>query len=162
MKLMTRLSILTASVVALSGGLAAAQSPATAASVDPAKRAAIFRIMELTNAADQVIRTMEAGMPAQRAANPQIPAAFWDRFMKRAKEKRGDFLESLVPVYDRYFSLSDLNEIARFYESPIGKRLLVAMPQLLQESMMEGQKWGFRIGQEIGEEMARDGSATRQ
>ena len=70
--------------------------------------------MDMTKAADLLIRGMESGMPAQRASNPQIPAEFWDRFLKRAREKRGDFLEAMVPTYDRAFTLSDLNEIIRF------------------------------------------------
>jgi hypothetical protein len=100
---------------------------------------------------------METAMPAQRAANPLIPDVFWDRFLKRARDKRGEFLEALVPIYDRYFSLADLNELIRFYGSPLGKKLLSATPQIARESILEGQRWGFRIGQEVGEELAREG-----
>ena len=156
--MITRLCLLAATVVSVSS-VANGQAPDVA--VDPAKRAAIRRILEISKAADQVIRTMEAAMPAQRATNPLIPDAFWDRFLKRARERRGEFIDALVPIYDRHFSLSELNEIIRFYETPIGKRLLVATPLIINESMQEGQRWGFRLGQEIGEELAREGVAPK-
>ncbi len=160
MPTMTRLSLLAATAVTLSSSVASGQSPAVV--VDPAKSAAIHKVLEITQAGDQMIRTIEAGMPAQRAANPQIPDIFWDRFLKRAREKRGEFLESLVPIYDRNFSLADLNEVVRFYETPAGKRMLAAMPQVVGESMQEGQRWGFRIGQEIGEELTREGLVPKR
>lgn len=155
MSTVSRLCVLVGAAVALNGSLAIGQSAGPA--IDPAKRAAVLQLLEITKTADQVLLGMELAIPMQRAANPRIPDAFWDRFSKRARDKRGELLEALVPIYDRNFSLSDLNELIRFYKSPLGTRLLTATPQLTREAMLEGQKWGARIGQEIGEELTREG-----
>ena len=141
-------------LVTISGAL---QAQASGATVDPAKLTVIRRILEVTKAADQMLVAMEASLPMQRATNPQIPAVFWDRFLTRAREDRGALLDSLVPIYDRNFSLADLNELLKFYESPTGKRFITATPQVTRESMLAGQKWGILIGQQIGEQLAREG-----
>src|SRR5439155_22378005 len=60
----------------------AQQNPA---SVDPAKASVIRHLLELTGAARLAMRGMEAMVPAQRAVNPQIPSAFWDAFLARAR-----------------------------------------------------------------------------
>ncbi len=41
---------------------------------------------------------METALPAQRASNPRIPAVFWDRFAERARSRRSEFVELLVPI----------------------------------------------------------------
>jgi uncharacterized protein len=127
------------------------------ASVDPAKVAVIRQILDITRAADQMIVTMEATLPAQRLSNPAVPAVFWDRFIARAREQRTALLDSLIPVYDKNFTTSDLKELLRFYESPAGRRLIAATPNIARESVLVGQRWGFVIGQEVGEQLKREG-----
>jgi uncharacterized protein len=130
---------------------------ARGAAMDPAKVAVIRQILEVTKAADQMLVALEATIPAQRAGNPAIPAVFWDRFVARARERRGALLDSLIPVYDRNFTTADLTELLRFYGTPVGKRLLAATPNTARESVAVGQQWGFVIGQEIGEQLKREG-----
>ena len=126
-------------------------------SKNPEKEAVIRRILEVTKTADLILTTMEAGLPAQRAANPAIPAVFWDRFAARARAESPSLIDSLVPVYDGLFTIEELKELVRFYETPLGKRLIAATPALSREAMMVGQRWGFVIGQQIGEQLQREG-----
>jgi hypothetical protein len=104
---------------------------------------------------------IEAGLPAQRAANPNIPAAFWDRFAARVRNERGTLIDSLVPIYDRLFNVDELKELLRFYQTPFGKRFIAASPDLARESILAGQRWGFVIGQEIGAQLQREGLVPR-
>lgn len=125
--------------------------------VDPTKAAAIRRLLDLTGAARLALSGMEAMVPAQRAANPQIPAAFWTAFLARARRGLPQLVDSLVPVYASHFSQAELDQLVRFYESPIGKHLSEVQPLILQESMQVGQTWGAVIGREVGESLARSG-----
>src|SRR5688572_27165321 len=70
----------------------------------PEKEAAIRRILAVTKTADLILTTIEAGLPAQGAANPGIPAVFWDRFAARARAESRTLIDSLVPIYDRLFT----------------------------------------------------------
>ncbi len=96
-------------------------------------------------------------VPAQRAANPQIPGAFWDAFLARARRDLPQLVDSLVPVYAAHLSQAELDQLVRFYESPLGKHLSEVQPQILQESMQVGQTWGGVIGRQVGESLSRSG-----
>jgi len=134
---------------------AAAQQPR--ATVDPATTAAIRRLLDLTGAAKLAVQSMEAVMPAQRAANPQIPAAFWDAFLAHARRDMPQLVDSLIPVYAAHYTRAELEELVRFYESPLGKRVAVVQPLITQESIAAGQRWGAAIGQFVGDSLSRAG-----
>jgi hypothetical protein len=63
----------------------------------------------------------------------------------------------MIPIYDRQFTLPELNEIIRFYSSPIGRTLIAATPQITRDAMLAGQKWGIKIGEELSQELTREG-----
>ena len=121
------------------------------------KTAVIRQILIVTHAADQIVGAIEATVPVQRASNPRIPAVFWDRFLVQARERRGEFLDSLVPLYSRTFEVTELKALLQFYQSPLGQRLLDTQPGLMRESVQIGQRWGARIGAEIGQQLAAEG-----
>ena len=135
-------------------GDAAAQA---APQADSAKVAVIRQILDVTHAADQMIGAIEASVPAQRASNPRVPAVFWDRFLVQARARRGEFIDSLVPLYSRTFELAELKALLQFYQGPLGRRLLEAQPILARESMQLGQRWGARIGADVGQQLAAEG-----
>ena len=143
--------------VAVTGVLWAPGEAAAQAQPDPAKVAVIRQILEVTHAADQVVGAIEASVPAQRASNPRIPAVFWDRFLAQARARRGEFIDSVVPIYSRTFELAELKTLLQFYQSPLGHRLLEAQPGVMRESMQLGQRWGARIGADIGQQLAAEG-----
>ena len=121
------------------------------------KTAVIRQILVVTHAADQVVGAIEATVPIQRASNPRVPAVFWDRFLVQARERRGEFLDSLVPLYSRTFEVTELKALLQFYQSPLGQRLLDTQPGLMRESVQIGQRWGARLGAEIGQQLAAEG-----
>ena len=127
------------------------------APVDPAKATTIRHLLDLTGAARLALSGMESMVPAQRAANPQIPGAFWDAFLARARRSLPQLVDAIVPVYASHFSQAELEQLVRFYESPLGKHLSEVQPLILQESMQAGQTWGAAIGREVGESLSRSG-----
>ena len=137
--------------------VASAQTPA----LDARKAAVIHQILEEIHAADQMIAVMEATLPAQRAALPNIPAVFWDRFMAAARAQRGELVEMIVPIYSQRFELAELEQLLAFYKTPIGRRLLTVQPAIIQDSARAGQAWGARLGMEIGEQLAREGLVVK-
>src|SRR5258705_3237792 len=141
-------------VVALVAVTVAAPTLAQRRPVDPANAATIRRLLDLTGAAKLAVQNMEALVPAQRAANPLIPAAFWDAFMAHARRDINQLVDSLVPIYAAYFTKAELDQLLRFYESPIGRRLAQQQPIILQESVQVGQRWGSAIGREVGDSLA--------
>jgi hypothetical protein len=151
MTLSVRRVILVTLLALAVGAPAGAQRP----SVDPATATTIRRLLDLTGAAKLALQSMEQMMPSQRAANPQVPAAFWDAFLAHARRDVPHLVDSLVPVYAAHFTKSELDQLVRFYESPLGRRLSAVQPQITQESMQVGQRWGAIIGTAVGDSLAR-------
>jgi len=59
------------------------------------------------------------------------------------------FNEIFYALYDEHFSIDELKEIARFYNSPTGKRLLAAMPEISRRSMEAAQEQSKGIGYKV-------------
>jgi hypothetical protein len=132
-----------------------AQQPT--AHVDSAKAAAIRHLLQLSRTAENMARGMEAMLPAQRAANPRVPAAFWDAFAARARTQVGQLLDSLVPIYAAHFSRAEIDQLVQFYSSPIGQHLAEVQPLMTQESVEVGQRWGAVLGRQIADSLQRAG-----
>jgi hypothetical protein len=49
-----------------------------------------------------------------------------------------EMIDAVVPIYQRHFTSADVEELVRFYSSPVGQKLLNEQPKMLQESMQAG------------------------
>ena len=125
------------------------QSPASAPA-DSAKLQLIRQLLAKVRVTDQALQVMEQQLPAQRAANPRVPAVFWERFMEQARARRGELDEGYAALYDRHFTTAEIRQLLSFYDTPIGRRFLEVQPALMREGMALGQEWGSRIGAEVG------------
>ena len=135
----------------------AQQGAAAAAQVEPEKAAAIRQLLRVTRATELMVTSIETSLPAQKAANPRIPEAFWEEFTARLRADVDGFIELLVPLYDKYLTLDEIRQLIEFYESPLGRRLVEVQPTLAAESMLAGQQWGARLGQEVAADLAARG-----
>jgi hypothetical protein len=48
--------------------------------------------------------------------------------------------ENTVAVYARHFSMEDIEGLTKFYESPVGQRVLKSLPEAQQEAFSSGQQ----------------------
>ena len=133
----------------------AAQQGQTA--VDSGTAASIRQLLALTGSAKLVVRGLETMVPAQRAANPRMPAAFWDAFLARARHDTTQLMQLIIPIYAAHFTKDELEGLVRFYQTPLGRRLAEVLPVIGQESMQAGQSWGANIGRQVAESLAQSG-----
>ena len=70
--------------------------------------------------------------------------------------RRAELLDEIAGLYAQRLEAAELRAVAQFYRSPIGSKLIDVQPQIMQESMQAGQRWGARIGREIEEEARRE------
>jgi hypothetical protein len=147
--------LLVAGVMVAAPGFAQSHAP-----FDTATTNTIRRLLELVHAATVMQQGIEAMIPAQRAASPQIPAAFWDVFLAHTRRNLPRLVDALVPIYASRFSKAELDELVRFYASPVGRHLAEAQPAMMQESMVLGQAWGAEIGREIADSLQHKGDGA--
>lgn len=127
-----------------------AQQIANPGPPDPARITAARTFLDASGTVNTMVAAMRANLPVQRAAMPQVPAEFWTRFEARVIQDAPQLLDSLAVVYASRFSLEDLKALTAFYNSPVGQRLRELQPALVAEGSAIGQRWGARIGAEVG------------
>jgi hypothetical protein len=133
---------------------APAAKPETA--IDPAKDAAIrklFEVMGTKDAMRQVIASMSGTIrPLLESSLPrgEYRAQLIDLFFQRLQVKLrvDDLLELAIPIYDKYFSLEDIDGLTKFYQTPLGKKAISVLPQVLLEAQAAGKKLGQEMGRQ--------------
>lgn len=153
---MNRLWLATVLVVSLLGRIAAAESPAPAAP-EPSKQDDIRTLMTLTGAGKIGTQLVDQLMASFKQSYPNVPESFWSAF---GKEVNADGLvDKLVPVYDRHLTHEDIRQLIAFYRSPIGKKMIEALPQITQDSMKIGQDWGRQVAEQVAARLEKEGLA---
>ncbi|WP_088239981.1 DUF2059 domain-containing protein [Calothrix rhizosoleniae] len=115
----------------------------------------IKKLMEITGSkkmSQQVMNQMIAGMRKQL---PQVPQQFWDGVI--AEYDPNIIMNELIPIYAKYYTNDELEQIVAFYETPLGKKITQVMPQVMQESMQVGQKYGVQIAQTVLKKLQAEG-----
>lgn len=131
-----------------------------AAKVAPEKEAAIRKLFEIQGTRQsmgQVLAGMSANMkpmlskmlPPGDYQDKLIPL-FFEKF--QSKMKADDLIDLLIPVYDKYLSKEDIDGLAQFYQTPVGKKMVSVLPQLAVET----QAAAMNMGQELGRKAMRE------
>lgn len=136
---------------------APAAPSASTAPADTSNYPLVRQFLEASQAATVAYRAVEASLPGQRAANPQIPEAFWTEFLAEVKAGMPQLVERLVPIYASRFSPDELTQLIAFYQSPVGKHLAEEQASIGLESMRAGQLWGAEIGAQVVKHLTEQG-----
>jgi len=126
---------------------AKAPEAAPAEKLDPAKEAAIRHLMDITetsklgeNMNAAVIRQVRDFI-SQALPQDQVPK-FMDTFSQKytASAPTGPVIDAMVPIYARNFTMEEIQQLAKFYESPLGQHLVKVMPRVVGESQAAGAR----------------------
>jgi uncharacterized protein len=124
---------------------AAAPAAAPAEKLDPAKEAAIRHLLDLTeiskmgeNINSGISREVQGavGRGLQQDQVPKFMDTFNTRFAAAAPPSK--VTDSIVPIYAKHFTLEEIQGLIKFYESPLGQKLVKEMPEVVQESQSAG------------------------
>lgn len=58
-------------------------------------------------------------------------------------------MEKVISIYDKYYTHEEIRELLAFYQSPVGKKALITMPIVVNESLLAGQIGGQTLGPEM-------------
>lgn len=107
----------------------------------------IKQLLELTGSGKMAIQMMNQMMGTLKSSHSKAGDEFWENLKKEIKAE--DIENMIIPIYDKYYTESDIEQLIAFYGSPIGKKMIATMPQVMQESMIVGQTWGKEIIEKI-------------
>jgi hypothetical protein len=133
-----------------------------AVGISPEKRAAVEELIEVTGLADLALQGMEANLPAQKLAMPHIPDISWEELQARLRADIGAFVEMVVPIYRKHFTLGEIQDLIAFYRTPLGQRVLEVQPLIMAESARAGQAWGAQVGYQVELDLAKRGIKIQQ
>jgi hypothetical protein len=114
------------------------------------KTALAIQVMELMNF-DGLLQSMRSqvatSMEQSAGAANQCAAAKpeFDEFAKALSDKltetlmSGDFKTDVAALYAETFDESELNDLIKFYKSPLGKKMIAHLPELTEKSMQISQ-----------------------
>lgn len=138
--------------------------PSLAAPVTDAQTAAVMAVLDAmdvrkTMAAsfDEMERNMPAMMRSQIRSNPSMSAdqkaealAKFEKALPVLSQRLHQVLadpalldeitKEMVPSYASAFTVGELKELAVFYRTPLGRKLIVTTPKLVFEGLAAGQK----------------------
>ena len=115
----------------------------------------IRKLLRLTGVASQ--RTMDQMFDMVGANFSKDPKAqeFWKEYRKEIKLE--ELFDSMVPIYDKYLSHDDVKGVIAFYESPVGKRFMEVMPQMMGEIMNASMAWSRSLVEKVMQKMKEKG-----
>src|SRR5215469_3475168 len=124
---------------------AAGQAP-TLEKPDPAKEAAIRHLMDITqtsklgdNITNAITQQVRAVM-TRSIQDPQQLQKFIDDFTQKftAAAPPGAVTDAEIPIYAHYFTMEDIEGLIKFYESPVGQRVVKNLPEVVQTTQQTG------------------------
>jgi hypothetical protein len=112
--------------------------------------ATLKKYMEASGSMGAFKTAIVSMMGSFKTMNTSVPAEVW-------KEMENEFLGTsmddlvglLAPVYEKNLTEADLNEIIKFYNTPVGKKMAEKTPAIMEQSMAAGQTWGQGVAQKV-------------
>ena len=89
---------------------------------------------------EQILSMIEQQAPAlPESVKVEIQAMF-------SEEALLSLMDQMVPIYAKYYTQQDMDDLIAFYDTPLGKKLSTVQPQITLESMSVAQQWAAEIG----------------
>jgi len=108
----------------------------------------IIKMMRISGSDKMAAQVFDAMMAQFK---PVLPNANWAEIKRKAN--LDGLLYECIPVYDKYYTHDEIKQFIKFYESPLGKKMVQTTPLIMNETMIIGQRWGEKLGQVIMNEM---------
>lgn len=131
---------------------------ATVSAQSDSYNAALKKYMEASGSIGAFKSAITAMLGNFKTMNTSVPEEVWKEFeTELLNTSVGDLVVMLAPVYEKHMTEADLNEIIKFYNSPVGKKLAEKTPAITQESMQAGQLWGQAVAQKVMQKLKEKG-----
>jgi hypothetical protein len=91
------------------------------------KRALVLELLRVTNARQQAadtLKTMTEMMPIET------------RGVLRDSLNVDEMVAQVVPVYEKYLTVEEIQGLLAFYRSPLGQKIIAVQPKIMQDSMI--------------------------
>ena len=115
------------------------------------KEVQIRKLLELSGSGKIGAQVGQNMIGLFKKKHTDVPEEFWTEVLKEFNSDA--IIDMVIPIYDKYYTESEINELIVFYNSEIGKKMIATMPSVVQESMQAGQVWGNELAFKIVEKL---------
>jgi len=84
------------------------------------------------------------------------PRTFYVNFFSK-NNIMNDYYNIIIPLYDKYFTQNDINEMLRFYQTPTGRKTLETLGPMMSEAMPLIMIWSQKIAPLLLDELSEAG-----
>lgn len=121
------------------------------ASADKEYQAAVTKMLEVSNSLDAMKQMAPQIIAMVKQQAPEVPQAFWEDMEKTMVSMYDEIIKAIIPIYQKYFTLQDIQGIIAFYESPVGKKMAESNTKIAMEIMPVAQQIGMQTMQKLME-----------
>lgn len=116
--------------------------------------ATIKEMLVVTNASATTEMLAAQMIDTYRSVYSNVPSSIFDRLQSKLCEAILDKQAVIAAkAYAKRFSLQEIKEIIKFYQSPVGSKLSLSLPEITQELYQEGAKLGEEVSQQLLQEL---------
>lgn len=115
----------------------------------------IKELMYITNSGDMGVMMIERFIEHYSQLMPDVPPAFWEEFKKEISSD--GLINLVVPIYDKHLTEAEIDELLRFYKTPVGSKFVQTLPAIYQESYDAGAQFGEELGQKVYTKLVQSG-----
>jgi hypothetical protein len=140
--------------------LAMASATVHADELTAAKRAQIKTLLELTGIKaipEQIANnTVQSWVPGVKQLDPKFPDKGFtiarDAFLAALTAKidgGGGLIEQVSLVYHNQFTAAEISDLLKFYQGPVGKKLLASQAKVNAETFQTAMKWAESLSGDV-------------
>ena len=135
---------------------AAGPAKAEVKPIDPSKIQEIKKLLDLIRLEEVVMltaeNTLERFFPILKEATAQNNQAVSETvfailkgttlsLVKRQISAKGGLMDRVVPLYDKHYTIDEIQALIQFYETPLGKKVTALRPAIANEIMVVAEEW---------------------
>ena len=79
---------------------------------------------------------------------------FAPKLQGEAEAEKLSLIEQLADIYAKTFTADEIKEMAAFYQTPLGQKIVSTQAQIGSEILTATRNWGQRVGQKLVSEAA--------
>ena len=117
------------------------------------------KYMEVSGAADIFKNLIPNIFAALKGQLPNVPADVWAQLEQECNDPQlfDKVVAAFAPVYEKLLTKEDLEEIIKFYETPVGQKFAKAQPMIMDGTAQVMQQVQMPIMQKIQQTLQEKG-----
>lgn len=116
-----------------------------------AYEAAVTKMLEVSKSMDAMKQLAPQIVTMVKQQAPEAPQEFWNDLEKTMVVMYDQIIKAMIPIYQKYLTLNDIQGIIAFYETPVGKKLAESNTKIAVESMPIAQQIAMQTMQQLME-----------